>query len=121
MKILVIDDSRLARRMVIKLINEILGDNIEIIQAVDGKEAVSLYKEHSPKVCFMDLTMPILDGFQATLLIKEYDKNAKVIIVSADIQEGSIQKAKENGAIGFIKKPINSDNLKNMLDKLELL
>ena len=65
--------------------------------------------------------MPVLDGFQATLLIKQYDNNAKIIIVSADIQEGSMTKAKENGAMGFIKKPINFDNLKSMLDTLDLI
>jgi CheY-like chemotaxis protein len=121
MKILVTDDSKMARKMTIKFIENIIGDNVEIIQATNGEEAVNLYKEHTPNIVFMDLTMPVKDGFEATLEIKQYDDNAKIIIVSADIQEGSMTKAKENGAIGFIKKPINPENLKSMLDSLGLV
>ena len=121
MKILVTDDSKMARKMILKSINDIIGDNNEIIQATNGEEAISLYKEHNPDITFMDLTMPVKDGFEATLEICKYDKNAKIIIVSADIQEGSMNKAKENGAIGFIKKPINPDNLESMLNTLSLI
>jgi len=121
MKYLVTDDSRMARKMIIKSIQEIINDEDVIIQATNGEEAVSIYKEEQPDICFMDLTMPVMDGFEATLLINNYDKKAKIIIVSADIQEGSMQKAKENGALGFIKKPINPENLKSMLVKLELI
>mgnify|MGYP002636040040 CR=1 FL=1 len=121
MKILVTDDSKMARKMIIKSILDVIGESDEIIQATNGEEAITLYKEHNPDICFMDLTMPVMNGFEATLEIKKYNKEAKIIIVSADIQEGSIQKAKENGAIGFIKKPINQDNLKKMLKKLDLI
>ncbi len=121
MKYLVTDDSRMARKMIIKAMQEIINDEDEIIQATNGKEAVLLYKEQTPDICFMDLTMPVMDGFEATLAINEYDSKAKVIIVSADIQKGSMEKAKENGALGFIKKPINPENFKNMLDKLGLI
>ena len=53
--------------------------------------------------------------------IKSYDKDAKIIIVSADIQEFSKQKARENGAMGFINKPINKDTISMMLNKLGLI
>jgi len=121
MKYLVTDDSRMARKMMIKSIREIIGENDEIIEATNGLEAIDKYKEVSPDICFMDLTMPEMDGFDATLTICNYDKNAKIIIVSADIQEGSMNKAKENGAMGFIKKPINNENLQTMLKKLGLI
>ena len=121
MKILVTDDSKMARKMIVKSIIDTIGDNNEIIQATNGEEAVALYKKHSPDISFMDLTMPVLDGFEATHEIISFDKNAKIIIVSADIQEGSMKRAKEKGALGFIKKPINSDNLKKMLDTLGLI
>jgi len=121
MKYLVTDDSKMARKMIIKSIQDIINEEDEIIQATNGEEAVSMYKEENPDISFMDLTMPIMDGFEATLAIKSFDPDAKIIIVSADIQEGSMKKAKENGALGFIKKPINPDNLKNMLIKLGLL
>jgi len=121
MKILITDDSKMARKMIVKSIKYTIGETDEIIEATNGEEAVNLYKEHNPTICFMDLTMPVKDGFDATLEICTFDKNAKIIIVSADIQEGSMKKAEENGAIGFIKKPVNPDNLKSMLETLGLI
>ena len=121
MKYLVTDDSKMARKMIIKAIREVIGSDDDIIEATNGSDAIDLYKKNSPDICFMDLTMPVMDGFEATLAINSYDNKAKIIIVSADIQEGSMQKAKDNGALGFIKKPINTDNLKSMLDKLGLI
>ena len=120
MKLLITDDSRMARKMMKKSIQDIIGDEIELLEACNGQEAVDTYREHKPNICFMDLTMPILDGFEATKVICEYDNNAKIIIVSADIQEGSMEKAKASGALGFIKKPISSENLLKMLEKLGL-
>ncbi len=120
MKYLVTDDSKMARKMLIKSLKELITNDIEIIEATNGQEAVELYKLHQPHICFMDLTMPVMDGFDAVKTICLYDNKAKVIVVSADIQDGSKQKARENGAIGFIKKPINAENLSTMLTQLEL-
>lgn len=122
MKYLVVDDSKMARKMTIKNIKEVINnDDINIIEAQNGQEAVDLYKEHSPDLCFMDLTMPIKDGFEATKEICEYDKNANIIVITADIQELAMKKAKENGALGFINKPVDQTKLKMMLKKLELI
>ena len=121
MKYLVVDDSKLARKMTIKNIKEIITSDVEILEAKDGQEAVEIYKEHSPLLCFMDLTMPIMDGFEATKEICEYDQNAKIIVITADIQELAMQKAKDSGALGFINKPVDQNKLKNVLEKLELL
>ena len=77
MKILVTDDSKMARKMVIKTLKDVIGENAEIIEAQNGLESFDLYKEHLPKIVFMDLTMPIMDGFEALEKIKEFDENAK--------------------------------------------
>lgn len=118
MKYLVTDDSKIARKMLIKSLEDLINPEDEIIEASNGEEAIEIYKNYLPTICFMDLTMPIIDGFIATKEIYDFDKKAKIIIVSADIQELSKQKAKENGAIGFINKPINKDNLRLMLTQL---
>ena len=115
MKFLIIDDSKMARRSVNKVLSEYLNEDDEIIYATNGEEAVAAYKEHSPDFCFMDLTMPVMDGFEATLLIKQFDSNAKIMIVSADVQQGAKIKAIENGAIGFTQKPINSTKMKQIV------
>jgi two-component system, chemotaxis family, chemotaxis protein CheY len=121
MKILVTDDSKMARKMVIKTLRDVIGDNVEILEAQDGQEALNTYKEHLPKLVFMDLTMPIMDGFEALEKIKEFDKNAKVIIVSADIQKLSIEKASKLGAFNFIKKPIDLEKMQQILKRIKEL
>ena len=121
MKILVTDDSKMARKMVIKTLTEILQDNVEIYEAQNGQEALDLYKQISPNIAFLDLTMPIMDGFEALEKIKEFDTNAKVVIISADIQKLSMDKALQLGAFNFVKKPIDTEKMQQILDKINNL
>ena len=121
MKILVTDDSKMARKMVIKILKDILGENVEIHEGQNGQEALDLYKELLPKIVFLDLTMPIMDGFEALGKIKEFDKNAKVVIISADIQKLSMDKALQLGAFNFIKKPIDLEKMQQILNKINEL
>ena len=121
MKILVTDDSKMARKMVIKILNDVLNENVEIFEGQNGQEAFDLYKEHLPKIVFLDLTMPVMDGFEALEKIKEFDKNAKVVIISADIQKLSMDKALQLGAFNFIKKPIDLEKMQQILGKINEL
>ena len=121
MKILVTDDSKMARKMVIKILKDILGENVEIHEGQNGEEALDLYKEFLPKIVFLDLTMPVMDGFEALEKIKEFDKNAKVVIISADIQKLSMDKALQLGAFNFIKKPIDLTKMQQILNKINEL
>jgi CheY-like chemotaxis protein len=121
MKYLVIDDSKMARRMTIKSLEKIYSDDFEVIQASDGQEGLELYKLNKPDICLMDLTMPIMNGYEATEAICNFDNDANIVVVSADIQENAIKKAQDAGAIGFIKKPVDSESLRSMLAGLELI
>lgn len=118
---LVVDDSKMARKMAVKNLSSIVGESAKIVEAQNGLDAVELYKEYKPTICFMDLTMPVMDGFEAIRHICHFDKNAKIIVISADIQEGSMKRVKENGALGFIKKPVNEESLKQILTKLKAI
>ena len=118
MKILVTDDSKMARKMVIKTLKDSTNKELEIFEAQNGQEALDLYKELSPKIVFLDLTMPIMDGFTALEKIKEFDKNAKVVVISADIQKLSMDRVLQLGAFNFVKKPIDSSKMKQIFEKL---
>ncbi|WP_152018326.1 response regulator [Aliarcobacter butzleri] len=119
MKVLVTDDSKMARKMVVRSLEESTIKDLEIFEAQNGQEAIDLYKEISPKIVFLDLTMPIMDGFEALKRIKEIDENAKVVIISADIQKLSMDKVRELGAFNFIKKPIDSLKMQQILEKID--
>jgi CheY-like chemotaxis protein len=115
---LVVDDSRMARKMAIKNLKLVVGETVEIVEAQNGLEAIESYKKNKPSICFMDLTMPVMGGLEAIKEICKFDSDAKIIVISADIQELSMKKAKESGALGFIKKPLNQENLTDMLTTL---
>lgn len=121
MRFLVCDDSKMARKMLIKSLKSLIGESHEIIEASNGLEAIEAHKVYSPDLIFMDLTMPEMNGFDAVKNICQSDKEAKIIVISADIQEGSMKRVKENGALGFIKKPVNEESLKQILTKLKAI
>lgn len=110
MKILIVDDSKLARMGVIKSLKQI-EPSAELFQASNGLEAVAIFKEEKPRVVFLDLTMPIMDGYEALKEIMAFDEDAQVIIISADIQSEAKQRVLKAGAKNMYPKPINEEKM----------
>lgn len=107
--VLVADDSSLARRL---LINALPDDwDIELTQAASGAEALAQFQAGKGAVIFLDLTMPDMDGFQVLERIRRQGMDAFVIVVSADIQSGAVERVKNLGAIGFVPKPVSSERI----------
>ena len=106
-KILVVDDSM----FVAKQLGQILtSEGYEIVAtAVDGKDGVDKYKELCPHVDLvtMDITMPKMDGITALEQIMAFDKNAKVVMVSALGKEELVKKSLLLGAKNYIVKPLD--------------
>lgn len=117
MKILVVDDSSFSRKMIIKAIPEDIKSRSEIYEAENGKEAVEKYEEIKPDLVFLDLTMPVMDGFEALYHIRSKHPDAVVIIISADIQQQAVREVMELGAKAFVKKPISPEKMKEIFDK----
>ncbi len=117
MKYLVTDDSKLARLSLVKSLKAHVY-NAEIFQANNGAEAIEIAKEHKPDIVFLDLTMPVMDGYEALPKILEAYPNAKIVVVSADIQEKAKEKVIGLGAQLHVQKPINADKMQDILDIL---
>jgi len=117
MKYLVTDDSKLARLSLIKSLKAHVGES-EIFQAINGEEAVQIVKAEKPEIIFLDLTMPVMDGYEALPLILEAQPDTKVVVVSADIQEQAKTKVFQLGAKMHIQKPINPEKMKEILETL---
>jgi len=115
MKYLVTDDSKLARLSLIKSLKAHVED-AEIFQATNGAEAVELVKSEKPDIAFLDLTMPVMDGYEALPLMLEAHQKLKVIVVSADIQERAKTMVIELGAQLHVQKPINADKMQEILE-----
>ncbi len=111
MKILIVDDSKLSRLTIMKRIPAAIKESADIFQGANGVEAVALYKEYKPDIVFLDLTMPEMDGFEALAHIREFDKNSRVHIVTADIQAKSQEIVLDLGAAAVEAKPIAEERL----------
>jgi len=118
MKILIVDDSKVARMSLKRVLpEEYKTEKIDI--AKNGQEAVDKYKENKYDIVFMDLTMPIKDGYQATKEITDFDKDAFVVVVTADIQKSGFEKVIDSGASRMVPKPATTDKLKEVLEERE--
>lgn len=111
MKILIVDDTKLSRNMLKKRLPESAKESASIIEGTNGEEAVSLFMEHSPDIVFLDLTMPVMNGFDALALIKAHDPAARVYIISADVQDGSRERVLKLGAVSLEPKPVSEKRL----------
>ncbi len=111
--ILVVDDSAMARKMLIKSLPP--EWDVSISQAANGIEAMVAYREGKAAVMFLDLNMPEMDGYQVLEALRQEDMNSMVIVVSADIQPIAQERVMSMGAIAFVKKPISFDALNSVL------
>ena len=106
-RVMIVDDSM----FVAKQLGQILtSEGYEVVAtAVDGKEGVDKYKELAPNVDLvtMDITMPRMDGITALEQIMAFDKNAKVVMISALGKEELVKKSLLLGAKNYIIKPLD--------------
>ncbi|MCK5822971.1 MAG: response regulator [Bacteroidales bacterium] len=100
-------------------LEKILQDtNVKILRAVNGKEAIDIYKNNQDiDLILMDIRMPEVDGFDATKEIKKINKNVPIIVETAyNIENGKIL-GKESGCDEYIVKPININKLIAVINK----
>lgn len=113
--VLICDDSMLVRKKLKELL-ETLG--CKVIEAKDGLEGIEMYKSHKPKAVFMDIVMPNADGLEALKKIKEFDAAAKVIMLSSTGTAAKLMEALKSGAVDFIQKPYNAEQIVITLQKI---
>ncbi len=109
-KNIMICDDAVFMRMMIKNILTKNGYTIAA-EAENGLKAVEKYKEVSPDLVLMDITMPEMDGIEALKRIKAIDDNAKVIMCSAMGQQAMVIESIQSGAMDFIVKPFQADRV----------
>jgi CheY-like chemotaxis protein len=114
-KILIIDDSTFSQRILGNLVVKYLGD-VNTYFAKDGLEGLEKYKSIKPDYTFVDLLMPKLSGEELIKLINEYDSNAKIIVVSADVQKSIKEEIDSYGVMAFINKPFTEEKAKSICE-----
>ena len=112
-KILITDDSSFARKQMLRALPP--EWDVEVLNAANGQEAVATIQSDSPRIMFLDLNMPVMDGYETLAAILEQNIEVVVIVVSGDIQPLAVERVTEMGALEFIKKPVNKDELSETL------
>ncbi len=115
--VLVVEDFDDTRQMMRRFL-EIGG--CRVIEAVNGREAIECARRELPDLILMDLNMPVLDGFTATLRIREDERTGKVPIVAITAYDTPEFRAAANavGCDDYIAKPVDFGQLMTLLDRL---
>lgn len=114
-RILIADDAAVIRS---RLRNILEANGYQIAgEAANGREAVEKYDLLRPHLVTMDITMPLIDGVQALIQIREIDSDAKVVMLSAMQHREWIMKAIQAGACDFVVKPFTEQRLLSAVQK----
>ncbi len=116
-KILLVEDNEMNRDM---LSRRLLKRGFEIVMAVDGQEGVDKASGEMPDLILMDMSLPLIDGWEATRRIKASEDTAQIPIIAltAHAMKGEREKALEAGCDDFDTKPVE---LKRLLEKIHAL
>ncbi|ASJ95491.1 response regulator [Shewanella marisflavi] len=117
--VLICDDSALARKQMARTLPK--EWDVEITFANNGAEGIEAIRAGKGEVVFLDLNMPVMDGYEVLETIQKEDLPALVIVVSGDIQIKAHEKVKALGALDFIQKPVSADAISNILQEYGIL
>jgi DNA-binding NarL/FixJ family response regulator len=113
-KVLIVDDHNLVREGLKAVFDQ--GSDVEVVgEAGSGEEALEMVDTAKPDVVLMDISMPGMNGIQATKLIREKYPDAKVVMLTMLDQEGYVYEAVKAGATGYMLKNTSSDDLVNAI------
>jgi len=97
---------------------ELLNKDYEITRALNGQEALYLCKKHPEiNLVLMDIKMPIMNGIEATRIIKSFRNELPIIAVTAYAESGNVSKIKEAGCDDYLAKPVKKDSLISLIQK----
>ena len=108
-KILVIEDVEFNRDLLVQL----LEDEYQVLTAVNGAEGLALAERERPDLVLMDLSLPVVDGWEATRRMKAHPdlKDVPIIALSAHAMIGDEDKARQAGCDDYLSKPLNDQLL----------
>jgi len=113
-RVLLVDDNDINQEIVTGLLEH---SKIKLDIASNGKEAIDMFEVDKYALILMDIQMPIMDGYEATKIIRQKDKHIPIIALTANAMKEDIQKSKLYGMNSHINKPINVDKLYGTLLK----
>jgi two-component system cell cycle response regulator DivK len=116
-RILIVEDNEMNRDM---LSRRLIRRGYEVIEAVDGKAGLDISREHQPDLILMDISLPVMDGWEATLLLKasEDTRHIPIIILTAHATSDDRDKSWKVGSDDYESKPVEFARLIRKIEKL---
>lgn len=99
------------------LLSQLLEDDYNLLIAKDGQQGVTAVEQHNPDLVLMDISLPVMDGFEATRVIRKNNRNLPIIGLSAHAMAGDAEKARAAGCTDYLTKPIDEDLLFKKLEQ----
>ena len=115
LRILVTDDSQLLRK---KMRAELEKLDCEVIEAVNGKEAITFVLEQEPDGIFLDIVMPVVGGIEALEFIREVAPDVTVVMLSSMGTPQKLMQCLKMGAIDFINKPYTKEQIARAVESI---
>ena len=112
---LIVDDEEFNLYLIKNILNKW---GVLFTEAYNGKEAVDLAEKNTYDLVFMDIRMPVMDGYEATKLILQHRPSAKIIALTATSKQADIEKLQMAGMHGFLLKPFSESELLSSVTKL---
>lgn len=116
LNVMIVDDSMITIRKITEMVLS-AGHNV-VGHARLGNAAIGEYKNLKPDIVTMDITMPDIDGIEATKRLMAIDPNALIVMVTSHGQEKMVLDSIEAGAKGYLLKPLDSGRLKEILEEV---
>jgi PAS domain S-box-containing protein len=116
--LLYIEDNESNQRLLDRALT--LRPGVTLLAALDGTTGIELARQHSPDVIFLDLHLPDISGREVLKLLRtdHQTRDIPVVIVSADASPGQIKRLRIDGAYAYVTKPIEFDQMFNLLDEV---
>ena len=116
-KVLLVEDNEMNRDM---LSRRLVRRGFEVVFAVNGKQGVDLARSEKPDIILMDMSLPIMDGWEATRCVKSDDATRRVPVIglTAHAMSGDREKAIEAGCDDYDTKPVELDRLIGKIERL---
>src|SRR5512143_1841035 len=99
----------------IDLLTQLLEDDYSLLIARDGAQGVALTEQNRPDLVLMDISLPVMDGYEATRAIRKTFSALPIIGLSAHAMQGDAEKAKAAGCTDYLTKPVDENELFKML------
>jgi two-component system, cell cycle response regulator DivK len=95
----------------IDLLTQILEDDYNLLVAKDGAQGVAITEQCKPDLVLMDISLPIMDGYEATQNIRKSNQSLPIIGLSAHAMQGDADKARDAGCTDYLTKPVDENLL----------